>query len=280
MLEPQCVECFHKSYKQLFKKFNFTSSQSTNFTNYIEQTLITNKYTSAPELQTILQNKFCEIAEKKDLFEEEKKHCNNIALELYNEWKPKVINSKNHFNLALRLAIAGNIMDYGANNSFDIYETINFVLKNDFAIDHSAILLEKIKTAKQILYLGDNAGEIVFDKLFLETINHNNVYFAVKESAVLNDVTYNDAFVSGIDKITTVISNGYSAPSTILSKCSKEFIDIFNSSDLIISKGQGNLEGLIKEQDPRIFFLLMVKCDVIAEMLNIKKKDLVVYSKT
>lgn len=280
MLEQRCVNCFIKNYNQLFDKFNFHQLQSADFINYIKKTINDNEFASSPEIQTILQKKFCEIVGKKDLYEEEKKQCNEIALNLYREWAPKVRESENPFKLALRLAIAGNIMDYGANNSFNIFKTIEYVLNTEFAIDKSLQLEEKIKKAKKILYLGDNAGEIVFDRLFLEIINHKNVYYAVKDAAILNDVTYKDAITSEINKTAKIISNGFNAPSTILSRCSDEFIDIYNSSDLIISKGQGNLEGLVKEKDSRIFFLLMVKCDVIAEILDVKKNSIVVMNMT
>lgn len=280
MLEQRCVNCFIKNYNQLFDKFNFHQLQSADFINYIKKTINDNEFASSPEIQAILQKKFCEIVGKKDLYEEEKKQCNEIALNLYREWAPKVRESENPFKLALRLAIAGNIMDYGANNSFNIFKTIEYVLNTEFAIDKSLQLEEKIKKAKKILYLGDNAGEIVFDRLFLEIINHKNVYYAVKDAAILNDVTYKDAITSGINKTAKIISNGFNAPSTILSRCSDEFIDIYNSSDLIISKGQGNLEGLVKEKDSRIFFLLMVKCDVIAEILDVKKNSIVVMNMT
>jgi hypothetical protein len=83
-----------------------------------------------------------------------------------------------------------------------------------------------------------------------------------------------------MDLVTKVISNGYDVPSTVLKKCSAEFLEVYLSADLIISKGQGNLEGLIFENDPRIYFLLMVKCDVIAEALNVEKGSFVVVNQT
>jgi uncharacterized protein with ATP-grasp and redox domains len=150
---------------------------------------------------------------------------------------------------------------------------INEVLTADFAIDDSQELENRIKCSKTILFLGDNAGEIVFDKLLIETINHPNVYYAVRGKPVINDVTVDDASYVGIDKIAKVISNGYDAPSTIIEKASKEFKRIYNDADLIISKGQGNLEGLINNTRNDLYFLLMVKCDVIARLLGVKKGD-------
>ncbi|MBE0661787.1 MAG: DUF89 family protein [Bacteroidales bacterium] len=238
----------------------------------------TKSFLTTPEIQRILNKIFCDIIGISDPFAAEKKSSNEIALDLYDTWKPKVATSANPFDLALRLAIAGNIMDYGANISFDIQQTITRVLMDNFAIDHSQLLRERVSDAQDILYLGDNAGEIVFDKLFIETMINTNVTYVVKSKPVLNDVTMKDASQVGMFDVASVITNGFDAPSTVLSRCSNEFLRIYESADLIISKGQGNLEGLLPHSDPRIFFLLMVKCDIIANRLNVKKGDFVVYN--
>lgn len=277
-IDERCKSCFLNGYQRLFEKFNVELTQRQKFISFYQETIIKLKHLSTPEIQRELNNEFCRLINVSDPFEEEKIKSNAIALALYKQWKPKVLSSGDPFDLALRLAIAGNIMDYGANNSFDVHETINSVLKASLAIDHSALLKNKIKEAKRILYLGDNAGEIVFDKLFIETIMHNNIIYAVKGGPVINDATIKDAKAVGLDMTTKVISNGYDAPSTVLHKCSKEFLEIYNSADLIISKGQGNLEGLMNENDDRIFFLLMAKCDVIGEILNVEKGSFIVYN--
>lgn len=279
-IDNRCKTCFLKTYQRLFEKFNVSLAYRKQFLSFYHETILKTQHLSSPEIQRVLNNEFCRIINVNDPFQEEKLLSNRIALELYKELKPKVLTSNNPFDLALRLSIAGNIMDYGANNSFDVHETINEVLKASFAIDHSELLKNKIKKAKRILFLGDNAGEIVFDKLFIETIMHHKVYYAVKGSPVLNDVTMNDATDVGMDWVADVISNGFDAPSTALNKCSEEFLNVYNSADLIISKGQGNYEGLMNVNDSRIFFLLMAKCNVIAEKLNVKKGSFIVFNQS
>jgi len=278
-IEDKCILCFQKIYNRLFDKYSITLQQKQYFNSLFKEAFIKYKNLSAPEIQRELNQKFCDIVGVADPFEDEKRENNQKALELYKIWKPKIIKSQNGLDLALRLSIAGNIMDYGANSVFDIEQTINNVLNASFAIDNSKLLFEKIDKAKNILYLGDNAGEIVFDKLFIETMSKDNVVYAVKKEPILNDATIEDAQFVEMNKIAKVITNGYNAPSTILSKCSKTFIEYYNNSDLIISKGQGNLEGLINENNKKIFFLLMIKCDVIGNLLNVKKGDFVVYNK-
>ena len=197
---------------------------------------------------------------------------------MFPDLEKMVKRSTDPFDTALRLAIAGNIIDFAANDNFNLQETIDNALTAEFAIDHSKQLEQKLKNAKLVIYLGDNAGEIVFDKLFIETINHHDLTFVVRGAPVINDATIEDAEYVGLNKIVTVISNEYDAPSTIVHKSGKMFQQYFEKADLIISKGQGNMEGILPLKDKRIFFLLMVKCNVMAELLNVEKDSLVVYN--
>lgn len=271
-----CFYCFAKAFGQLIEKHNLTNHQKTEFTHYIAQLGANETLYSSPEFSVQLHRKLKELSGNEDVYAKEKHESNTKAKELAQEFIPKIQHSANPFDLSLRLAIAGNIMDYGAPTHRDIEKTIEYVLNSDFAIDHSTALHNDIKNAKQILYLGDNAGEIVFDKLFITQIQHPNIYFAVRGFPIINDITVKDAEELKMDRVAKIISNGYDAPSTLLEKCSPEFLEVWNNSDLIISKGQGNIEGLINEKTKKIYFLLMVKCEVIAEHLKVKKGDFVV----
>lgn len=279
-MDDRCKTCFTNNYDRLLKINPLSGSEALAFSAFFNHLMDNGENKTTPEIQRELHHKLRELNGVADPYFEEKQQSNRIALKLYDEWKPKVLASADPFNLALRLAIAGNIMDYGANSTFDVHKTIKKALKTDFAIDHSVLLKQRIEEAKSILYLGDNAGEIVFDKLFIETMKHPHVIFAVKDAPILNDVTLKDAEDVGMNEVADVISNGYDASSTLLEKCSPEFLDVYHSADLIISKGQGNLEGLINEKDPRIFFLFMVKCDMIAEHIGVKKGSFVILNQT
>lgn len=275
-----CMDCQFKLFERLMEKFNVNYNDRQEFFGYYNLTIGRNPTLNMPQIHRLLNNEFCKIIGVEDPYVDEKKKSNETTLKLYNDFKTEVFESVNPFSGALRLSIAGNIMDYGAAGHFDIHETIKKAFETDFAIDHSAELEKRIRSSKKILYLGDNAGEIVFDKLFIEVIKHPQLTFAVRGGAVLNDATMVDAHEVGIDMVANVISNGYDAPSTVLTESSPEFLKLYNEADLIISKGQGNFEGLMDENDPRIFFLLMVKCDVVAERIGVDKGSFVVYNKT
>lgn len=279
-MDYRCYSCLIRSYSKLIEEHHLNPDDRERqikaflkFLSGLEDGLI------APEIARKNQKKIQTLLNTDDPYKEIKYQSNKYLLDKYDYFKELINKADDPFDTALRLAISGNIIDYAANPDFDLDATISKVLNEEFAVNDSLLLKEKISSAKTILYLGDNAGEIVMDKLFLEHLNHPNVYFAVRNAPVINDATIEDTKLTGLDKIVKVISNGYDAPSTVLNKCSEEFMSIYRDADLIISKGQGNLEGLLNEDNPKLFFLLMVKCDMIAEKFDVKKGDFVVSNK-
>ena len=127
--------------------------------------------------------------------------------------------------------------------------------------------------------LADNAGEIVFDRLLIEQLPIDRVTVAVRGYPVINDATLDDAETAGLTDIVDVISNGSDAPGTLLDDCSEAFRSRFEEADLIIAKGQGNYETLAQSPRP-IFFLLRVKCPVVARDLDYPVGSMVVHPST
>jgi len=277
-VDGRCVECMARTYNRLMNRFQLSEHKRQLFNSVYSRITDRSRGKLMPEIHRDLHREFMKISGIDDPYEEEKRISNELALDLYQQWQPKVLYSGNSFQMAIRLSIAGNIMDYGANSEFDIKATISKVMQTPFSVDHSAQLKEKLATATKVLFLGDNAGEIVFDKLLIEIIMHQHLVYAVRGASVLNDATLHDASQVNMEGVADVITNGSNAASTLLSECSSEFLEQYHTADVIISKGQGNLEGLIDTRDPRIYFLLMVKCDVIAEKLGVEKGDFVVYN--
>lgn len=231
---------------------------------------------SVPALSRDLHALFKKYSGETDPYEVIKRQSNDQVLNMYPDLKEMIRRSDNPFETALRLAIAGNIIDYGISERIDLTGTIERVLNSGFAINDSEDLKHAVSQAKTVLYLGDNAGEIVLDKLFIETMGHPDIWYAVRGAPVINDATIKDARYVHMDDVARIIENGHDAPSTILKRCSKAFNELYNKADVIISKGQGNLEGLLGQTNKQLYFLLMVKCDVIADVLGVNKGDFVV----
>jgi damage-control phosphatase, subfamily I len=188
-------------------------------------------------------------------------------MELYPKLKSMVAESEDGIGLAIRLSIAGNIIDFGISDQIaDLWETVERVVHQPYAIDDSPALLAYLKTADHVLYLADNAGETVFDRILIETLPVPVIY-AVKSSPFVNDAVMSDAVEAGLDTCATLISNGAQAAGTILALCSDEFRDYFKKAPMIIAKGQANYETL-SDVGAKVFCLLQVKCPMIGADLK------------
>ena len=231
-----------------------------------------------PQIAQTVYRTIKSITGNEDPYSTIKRKQNEVALGLYPEFKEMVIHSEDQLLFALKLAIGGNIIDLGAQREIkDIKKEILQTLSAPLTINDYKGFRRSINNSKLLLYLGDNAGEIVFDSILIEQlkkIDHLKIVFAVREKPIINDATMEDAKFVGIDKHAEVISNGSDAPATVLSECSTEFSDLFHKADMIIAKGQGNYESL-SEENKNIFFLLKVKCPVVASHLNAKVGDTV-----
>jgi uncharacterized protein with ATP-grasp and redox domains len=202
-----------------------------------------------------------------DPYRELKDRFNLLALKLLPELRQIVQDSVRPLDTAVHLAIAGNIIDFGVKSKVDdehLHHSIRMALEAPLSGDITDFE-QKVDAAENILYLADNAGEIVFDRLLIEQLPMERVTLAVRGRPVINDVTRHDAEVAGLTELVKVIDNGDDAPGTILGNCSTEFREHFDAADLVIAKGQGNYESLMGVEGSSIIFVLRAKCSVIAD---------------
>jgi len=214
-----------------------------------------------------------------DPYKEIKLQADNCALGLYDEIKQKINSSSDAFISALRFSISGNIMDFALLPLWDskrIYDSFEKALHHPIDEKIALELKGELADAQTILILADNTGETVFDKLFIETMDTDaKIYYAVKESPIINDATIEDAKRVGLDTVSTVISNGTNAPGTLINICSNEFLEIYNGADVVIAKGQANFETLNNEER-KIYLLTQMKCQSIADKYRYKVGDWIV----
>jgi len=225
---------------------------------------------SPPAIGQQIHRLIRELVGEDDPYHRIKKRFNNLALKLYPELRKQIVGSQDRLETAIRLAIAGNIIDFGVNSSVDesdLHKAISESLVADFDNLHLESFRDAVGQAEDIFYLADNAGEIVFDRLLIEQLPYEKVTVVVKGKPVINDATMEDAGAAGLTRIVEVIDNGSDAPGTILESCSEEFRRRFADADLIIAKGQGNYETL-SDVEKDMFFILKVKCPVIAQHLG------------
>ncbi len=273
---PGCIVCFFRQALETAKISGADEETQNRILIELSQKLPDFSLTSSPpEMGRLFYRLIADITRRQDPYLEIKQESNKFALSMYSELKERIASSPDPLLEAVEISIVGNIIDYGIHNSTDIAERVReLLIKEEQAVkeeEEKFFNYPAFKTAlaqaENILYLGDNAGEIVFDRLLVEEIKRlypdKKITFAVKGGAIINDALIADAEECGITGITQVITNGADAPGTLLSLCSSEFLAAYNQAQLIISKGQGNFETLSSEEKP-IFFLLMAKCPVVA----------------
>ena len=222
-----------------------------------------------------------DIAEKHtgiaDVYKEEKRRSNRLAEQLVAQLAAIPEYDPASFESRLRLAVAGNILDFGIFGDLDIAAAMNVVrsaFTRPLPLDAVQRLQEKMESAQRILYILDNCGEAVFDRVFMEPYRHK-ITIAVRGRPAFNDVTADDLPECRLDNFAAGwIANGPTGiPGVILDHCSPEFRGVFGSSDLIIAKGQGNFETM-NVYDAPIAFLFMAKCPVVVRLLEAEMNSL------
>ena len=232
---------------------------------------------SPPEIGQKMHRLIRSLVGSDDPYYRVKKQFNSLALKLYPDLRKQIINSNDQFETAVRLAIAGNIIDFGVKSSLsesEVKKTINDSLSSYLDPEQVLNFKNAVIEAEKIFYLADNAGEIVFDHLSIEQLPIEKITVVVKGLPVINDATIDDANVVGLGRIVEVIDNGSDGPGTILETCSQSFRNRFEDADLIIAKGQGNYETL-SDLDKNIFFILKAKCPVIARDLGCEVGEMI-----
>jgi len=265
------LECFPCYYSQILKTARMlclSESQTREAISRFSGLLAEVPEAATPagigrELYLILS----EISGDPDPYREIKQHCTRLALAQVPDLKKRIRAAGDPLKEALRISVAGNFIDFGTTEEVDLKAGLEEILDQEFAIDHYEEFRERLESAGEVLILGDNAGETVFDRILIEELG-KPVRYAVRESPMINDATRGDAEMAGIDRVAEIVSSGCVAPGTIREYCSPAFWRSLQEAHLIVAKGQGNFEGLSDEALP-VFFLLKAKCLAVAREIGV-----------
>jgi len=217
-----------------------------------------------------------EVTGVDDPYAEIKERTNEEAVRLLPEMERRIFSSKDPFLTAVRLAAAGNIIDMGPGHNFDIAKDVTAMLDTPLSVDETDSFIARLGEGTTVLYISDNAGEIVFDKPLIRMIQESGseLTLSVKSGPVINDATMKDAGAAGLTGIVKVIETGSADIGVNWARCSDEFLAFFNTADIVISKGQGNFET-ISGRSGKVFYLLKAKCHCIAKELGVRLGDVV-----
>jgi uncharacterized protein with ATP-grasp and redox domains len=210
-----------------------------------------------------------------DLYAPERARTNAMMLTLEPELRRAIADSADPIRTALKIAAAANTIDFGITDDVDVQAGLDKAMEAEFAIDDTGRLIDDLARSRKLLYLVDNSGEIVADKLAIETFGHPEVWAGVKGGPALNDATMADAEAVGLESVAHLISNGSAKLGTVLDDCSPEFRRCFDEADLIIAKGQANYESL-DDADANVYFIMTAKCRLVARQLGVQLGDVVV----
>ena len=273
----ECLPCFFGQIARTLKHAGVNGDHGRAIIRKAERIIENASLDEVPARTTTIIHRILREATGVDPYKQVKDAYNRIALDMLPALKRRAESFDDRLEFGVRAAIAGNVIDFGIYDSIDLDRAVEESFTLPLNGGMYPVFAQAVRTSGSILYLCDNAGEIVFDRLLIDILRAmgKKVTAAVKGSPVINDATLDDALAAGLHESATVIDNGNDGIGTLLEACSPRFLEHYRSADLIISKGQANYETLVQARDERIFFLFKVKCPVVAAYMNRQNGEIV-----
>ena len=279
-IDPACVDCIINQSKRVASAIHADEKLSAEIVQAVEQMAPSFSFNqSPPEVAAAVYEKMALIAGKVDLYDEVKKLSTLKAQEFVPYLQKEVANSSKPLLTATKVAVAGNVIDLAAEYAFDLNEELDKIFDTSFAVNDFDLLEKRLAESSTLLYIADNAGEHIFDLIYVKTIlslyPHIKLTYMTRGNAIINDVTFEEAQEAGFCEICELVSSGVNTPGFVYDRANTASQNLFDTSDLIITKGMGNYECLSTAQREDLFFLLKVKCNVVAASINKEVGDII-----
>ncbi len=274
-LYADCIVCNQRQALQALALIGADEDLSLAVVQAVAQAMAGLPRATTPARSTSIAHRLVrQMTGEPDPYRQVKARHNAAAADLYPQLKALVEEANDRLLMALYVAIAGNIIDLATSGELDVGAEVERILSKRLAVDHYAFFRRDVERARAVLYLGDNAGEVVFDRVLVEEIGPGRVTYAVKGGPVLNDATLDDARAVGMDRVCRVITTGDDSVGIEFDRASAEFLRAYEEADLILAKGQANFESL-SEVDKEVYFLLQAKCTAVPRELGVPRWSLV-----
>lgn len=279
-IDEACVSCIINQSVKVADAINANEELSLSLTQSVESMSKSFSYeNNPPEIAADVYEKMAFIANKADLYDEVKELSTKKALSFVPLLKEKLSNASDKLLVATKIAVAGNVIDLAAAVEFDLEEELFKIFDTEFAHNDFDLMQNRLLNAKNVIILGDNVGEHIFDYMFIEVLkelySNANYTYMVRGNPIINDVTMKEAKEAGFDKLCNLVDSGVNTPGFTYTRATTLAQNLFDAADIVISKGMGNYECLSDSHKENIFFLLKVKCGVVAASLDKEIGDII-----
>jgi len=279
-IEQTCVGCIVAQSERVCDAIEADSALREKITAHVNQASEHFDFSQTPpEVASDVYEAMAKLAHREDLYAELKAHATARALAFVPALHVTLDNSDDKLTTLLKIAVAGNVIDLAAEVSFDLDEELDKIFHTRFGIDDVALLKTQLSKAKTLLYIGDNVGEHIFDYLAIETLQQLypdlHVSYMVRGNPIINDVTIKEAKEAGFDTLCELVDSGVNTPGFVYERANLQAQKLFDSADLVITKGMGNYECLSPSPRHNLLYLLKVKCSVVANSLGREIGDII-----
>ncbi|MDD5210810.1 MAG: ARMT1-like domain-containing protein [Sulfuricurvum sp.] len=272
-IEDECIVCIIAQSKRVCEAIGASEALSRTILSHVESSLENADFTlSPPVIAAPLYEEMARLSQKIDLYDDQKTHATTQAHHYVPFLRKTIEQNNDPFMALLKTAVVGNVIDLAAEVTFDLHDAITSVFDTPFAYDDTQLLRERLKSAKTLLYIGDNAGEHLFDALAIEHLKflypELKLFYMVRGNFIINDVTMIEAKEANMDQLCTLIDSGVNTPGFVYERATLTAQHLFDTADVIIAKGMGNYECITPIKRSNICFLLKVKCSVVSRSLG------------
>jgi uncharacterized protein with ATP-grasp and redox domains len=279
-IDPACVACIINQSRRVADAIHADEALQKRLVGTVEKMAPNFSFSETPpEVASDVYETMAELACKSDLYDEVKTHSTLKAKRFMPELRETIAGADDRLLAATKAAVAGNVIDLAAEVSFDLHEEVEKIFETPFAINDFERFRSALEAAETLLYIGDNVGEHLFDYLYIETLQQLypglRISYMVRGCPIINDVTMQEALEAGFDALCDLVDSGVNTPGFVYGRANEKSRKLFDSADLVLTKGMGNYECLFPAPREGICYLLKVKCQVVANSLGAEIGDLV-----
>jgi len=281
-LTPTCVTCIFSQSLRVCETLQIESGTTKKVLDSIAGMIPEWSFSETPpQVAARVYPKIAKLLQTDDIYCDFKREATERAKAFIPFVEEMIDKHNDKFYASLKAAVAGNVIDLAAMEQFDLEEEVTKVFDLPFKIDDSEELRKILQNSKTLLIVGDNAGEHIFDKVmmkyFKEVFSNLHIFYAVRGKPIINDITIEDALSAGIDEVAEIVDSGVDTPGLDLSRASEIMVSVYKQADVVLAKGMGNYESLNGISTRPTFFLMKVKCSVVAESLGRNVGDIICY---